>query len=72
VTFTLISENPVQKTRKAALFAVLLTMIFVFGHVGAIAQESEPFSIDNSPLPAPTGFVNDYAGVIDAATKQQL
>ena len=25
-----------------------------------------------SPLPAPTGFVNDYAGVVDAATKQQL
>jgi uncharacterized protein len=23
-------------------------------------------------LPAPTGFVNDYAGVIDAATKQKL
>jgi uncharacterized protein len=25
-----------------------------------------------SPLPAPTGFVNDYAGVVDAGTKQQL
>ncbi len=25
-----------------------------------------------SPLPPPTGFVNDYAGVIDAATKQKL
>ncbi len=25
-----------------------------------------------SPLPSPTGFVNDYAGVIDAATKDQL
>ena len=30
------------------------------------------FSQDTSPLPSPTGFVNDYAGVIDAATKQQL
>lgn len=35
-------------------------------------QTPEPFSINQSPLPAPTGFVNDYAGVIDAATKQQL
>lgn len=25
-----------------------------------------------SPLPSPTGFVNDYAGVFDSATKQQL
>ncbi len=31
-----------------------------------------PFSLNTSPLPAPTGFINDYAGVIDAATKQQL
>lgn len=38
----------------------------------AHAQESQPWSINTSPLPAPTGFVNDYAGVIDAATKQQL
>jgi uncharacterized protein len=25
-----------------------------------------------SPLPQPTGYVNDYAGVVDSATKQQL
>jgi len=25
-----------------------------------------------SPLPPPTGYVNDYAGVIDAATKQRM
>ena len=30
------------------------------------------FGQEGSPLPPPTGFVNDYAGVIDAATKQQL
>src|SRR4029077_19809592 len=29
-------------------------------------------SPNTSPLPEPTGFVNDYAGVIDPATKQQL
>jgi uncharacterized protein len=38
----------------------------------AFGQENKPFSINESPLPAPTGFVNDYAGVIDVATKQQL
>ena len=36
------------------------------------AQETKPFSINESPLPAPTGFVNDYVGVIDAPTKQKL
>src|SRR2546422_3279503 len=25
-----------------------------------------------SPLPKPTGYVNDYAGVVDSATKQRL
>ena len=34
--------------------------------------ETEPFSINKSPLPAPTGFINDYVGVIDAGTKQRL
>src|SRR5206468_10690234 len=38
----------------------------------ALSQESTPFSINNSPLPPPTGFVNDYAGVIDAGTKEQV
>jgi len=38
----------------------------------AVAQNTGQFSINESPLPAPTGYVNDYAGVIDAATKQQL
>jgi uncharacterized protein len=36
------------------------------------SQSGTPFSINNSPLPAPTGFVNDYVGVVDPATKQQL
>ena len=40
--------------------------------VSAFALETQPFSINTSPLPPSTGFVNDFAGVIDAATKQQL
>jgi uncharacterized protein len=50
-------------------FTVLILLMTVFP---AVAQNSEQFSIDKSPLPDPTGYVNDYAGVIDAATKQQL
>jgi len=46
--------------------ATMLLTISVF------AQENQPFSINNSPLPPSTGFVNDYAGVIGPATKQQL
>src|SRR5512139_3260045 len=37
-----------------------------------VAAENDNFSIDESPLPPPTGYVNDYAGVIDSSTKQQL
>ncbi len=44
------------------LFAAIILTLAAFGVV--FAQES--------PLPPPTGHVNDYAGVIDAATKQQL
>lgn len=38
----------------------------------AVGQEATPWSQNTSPLPPPTGFVNDYAGVVDAATKQEL
>lgn len=47
------------------LLAVLLTCVWALG-------QDAGFSIDSSPLPSPAGFVNDYAGVIDASTKQQL
>ncbi len=49
-------------------------LIFILAAFSTFAQTPTPvpFSVNNSPLPAPTGFVNDYAGVIDAATKQQL
>lgn len=53
------------KVLRLILFLCLTTQI-------AFSQETKPFTIDESPLPAPTGFVNDYAGVIDADTKQRL
>jgi uncharacterized protein len=48
----------------ALAFALCLTASADF----ARAQTPPP----QSPLPPPTGYVNDYAGVIDAATKQRL
>lgn len=48
------------------LAATLLAVVSTF------AQETQPFSLNTSPLPPSTGFVNDFAGVIDPATKQQL
>lgn len=50
-------------------FTVLILLMTAFP---AVAQNGEQFSIDKSPLPDPTGYVNDFAGVIDASTKQQL
>jgi uncharacterized protein len=54
---------------KRGYWFCVLVLLFAFR---AFAQDTEEFSIDRSPLPAPTGFVNDYVGVIDGATKQQL
>lgn len=51
------------------LLGAALVLLAAFS---AFSQENQPWSSNTSPLPAPTGFVNDYAAVIDAATKQQL
>ena len=61
-----------RKLASANLKYFFAVLIFFVTASFAQAQSDQPFSINNSPLPAPTGFVNDYAGVIDAATKQQL
>ncbi|MGH9821580.1 MAG: TPM domain-containing protein [Pyrinomonadaceae bacterium] len=62
-----------KRNRASAKYRVSLTfLVLMLAAVIARSQGTKPFSINDSPLPAPTGFVNDYAGVIDAATKQQL
>lgn len=61
-----------MKTKLASVKLNFAVLIFLITASFAFAQENQPFSINDSPLPAPTGAVNDYAGVIDAATKQQL
>jgi len=49
--------------------AVLILLLFASA---VFSQGEQPFSLDTSPLPPSTGFVNDFAGVFDAAVKQQL
>ena len=41
-------------------------MLLLLGRGSVNAQAGQ------SPLPKPTGYVNDYAGVVDSATKQRL
>ena len=61
------------KLRLRAKITILFAVTTLYlAAATAFSQSPTPFSINNSPLPAPTGFVNDYAGVIDPATKQQL
>ncbi len=60
--------NRYLPTRIRFLIASLAVMLSAF-HV--FSQDNE-WSINRSPLPEPTGFVNDFAGVIDAATKTAL
>lgn len=48
--------------------ALLLWLACLFGGSSQIALGQTT----QSPLPRPTGYVNDYANVIDAATKQRL
>lgn len=52
-------------------FSLLVLLIFGLAVSETFSQNNSQ-SNNTSPLPAPTGFVNDYAGVIDAATKQRL
>ena len=49
---------------KQTLFSLTITFVFFLAVNPANAQQS--------PLPAPTGYVNDYAGVIDKTTKERL
>lgn len=55
---------------KTKLFLAAI-ILFLAASTG-FSQQPTPWSQNNSPLPPPTGFVNDYAGVIDAGAKQQL
>lgn len=49
-----------------------LFVLLLLAAPSVFSQEQTAFSINESPLPAPSGHVNDFAGVIDAGTKQRL
>ena len=59
---------------KKILFSVNLNFLLFLIFFGFAVSKTFAQASTNtvSPLPAPTGFVNDYVGVIDAATKQRL
>jgi uncharacterized membrane protein YgcG len=60
--------NSLRAIRRSLFVSVVLLSAIAASY----SQNSRQFSINESPLGAPTGYVNDYAGVLDAATKGQL
>jgi len=58
--------------QKKVLSFAAIAMFCVATVAGVFAQDSNSWSPNVSPLPSPTGMVNDFAGVIDEATRQQL
>lgn len=51
---------------------ILPAVLVSLASLSVFSQDNKPFSINESPLPAPTSPVNDYAGVLDAGAKQAL
>ena len=70
----LVGDTPLS-TRAGARSRLLFRLLFTaFGWallLGAVGLHADAQSA-KSPLPAPTGYVNDYANVIDAQTKSRL
>lgn len=67
------SKISLMKTKLlSSKMIVRLFVVMLFAAHASFSQEQTAFSIDESPLPAPTGYVNDYAKVIDDATRQKL
>lgn len=52
--------------------ALLTVLLFCITSQSIFSQETKPFSINESPLPAPTEPVMDYAGVLSESAKQQI
>ena len=57
---------------KKILFSANLNFLLILIFFGLAVSEIFAQDSNNSPLPAPTGSVNDFAGVIDAATNSGL
>src|SRR5437660_81141 len=65
----IISSVRHRKMKKILRVWLILTAVFVLLLIGRSSANAQTVQ---SPLPKPTGYVNDYAGVIDSATKEQL
>ena len=50
----------------------IAAVAILFAAFGLAFGQDQPWNPNVSPLPSPTGYVNDYVGVVDTATKQQL
>lgn len=63
-----------MKIRLAAAkpFFSIVVLILHFGTLSAFAQSGSEFSLNTSPLPAPTSPISDYVGVFDPAAKAAL
>jgi uncharacterized protein len=60
------------RRKKLSSTTFIAAIAFLFAAFGFAFAQDQPWDPNVSPLASPTGFVNDYAGVIDAGTKQSL
>jgi uncharacterized protein len=58
--------------QRFAISKLSLLVVLFLASLQCFSQSSQPFSINESPLSEPTSPVMDYAGVLDASTKQSL
>jgi uncharacterized protein len=65
-----------KMTKRFSAVTLQIFLLSVFLGLSSLSVRSqsgaEPFSLNESPLPAPTSPVMDYVGVLDAGTKQAL
>lgn len=60
-----------MKRRVSGLLTAWLALVCVLACASHVHAQT-PRAYSQSPLPAPTGYVNDYANVIDADTKSKM
>ncbi len=61
-----------MRRKKLSGTTLIAAAAIIFAVFGLALGQDQPWDPNISPIGPSTGFVNDYAGVIDAATKQQL
>ena len=62
-----------KKRFSITILQIFLLFAFIYAaSLPVYSQTATPFSINDSPLGAPTSPVMDYAGVLDANTKQAI